>query len=83
MLLVNFREEDKRQHLGYSYAILLLFWPFTSLFVATLITALIGISKEVWDKYRGTGFCWYDMQANFFGILLAVATIRLGETLVT
>lgn len=65
-------EHDKRQHFGYSLVIMLALQWLMPLWLAFLITFLIGLIKEIWDHYWGSGFCWQDMKANMLGILLAV-----------
>ncbi len=76
--LIHSREEDKRQHFFYSFVLMLLAAPWFSLGVATVVVLLIGLLKEVWDHYWGTGFCWIDMAANTFGILGAIPCIWLA-----
>lgn len=39
---------------------------------AAVVTMFIGLGKEIWDHFRGTGFCWKDLLADFAGCLLAV-----------
>jgi hypothetical protein len=36
-----------------------------------LLTFMVGIGKEIWNKYYGSGFCYFDVAANFQGILMA------------
>lgn len=60
---------DKFQHFTYSLGIFLggaVFLP--SLAIACSVTMLIGLGKEIWDHYYGSGFCLYDMLANVIGI---------------
>jgi len=57
------RQEDKRQHFLYSFFLLLLFIVLVPAYWAAVIVFLIGLGKEVWDHYYGSGFCWFDMQA--------------------
>jgi hypothetical protein len=71
MVFSKFREEDKIKHLRWSFwitAVALLF--FTDLH-SLLIAFAIGVIKEVWDHYYGSGFCLYDISANCLGIFLA------------
>ena len=65
-------EYDKRQHFCYSLAILLLLLFLLSWPVALISTVIIGLLKEIWDHYWGSGFCWYDMAANGLGIILGM-----------
>lgn len=65
-------QEDKRLHFWYSFgiqllAMLLVGWP-----GALVLTLLIGLGKEIWDHFYGSGFCWWDMVANCFGIATAL-----------
>jgi len=66
------RQEDKRQHFLYSFFLLLLFIVLVPAYWAAVIVFLIGLGKEVWDHYYGSGFCWFDMQANLMGIFLGL-----------
>jgi VanZ family protein len=40
---------------------------------AAIATMCIGVGKEIWDKFRGTGFDIYDLAADALGCLVAVA----------
>ncbi|WP_151704808.1 hypothetical protein [Nitrincola alkalilacustris] len=70
-------EHDKRQHLVYSLILTLFFGWLLGLTAGISIALLIGLAKEVWDHYRGSGFCWIDMIANILGILLAALCLSL------
>lgn len=69
------REEDKRQHMVWS------FWlTFGALVVVKAPAAfaavmLIGLLKECWDACYGSGFCFFDMFANLIGCLVALALV--------
>ncbi|PSL14123.1 hypothetical protein CLV44_10959 [Marinobacterium halophilum] len=76
-VLLHCREEDKRQHFGYSFVLMLLAAPWFSLWAAVVVVLVIGLFKEIWDHYWGTGFCWIDMTANVFGILVATPCVWL------
>ena len=41
--------------------------------LAGIVTICLGVAKEVWDKFRGTGFDIYDLAADALGCLVAVA----------
>jgi len=74
-------EEDKRKHLLYSFFIMLALSALLGLTLAVILTALIGLVKEVWDHYYGSGFCWRDMAANGIAItagLIAAALLFNG-----
>ena len=36
------------------------------------VTMCIGVGKEIWDKFRGTGFDLTDLLADFCGCAVAV-----------
>lgn len=40
---------------------------------AAIATMCIGVGKEIWDKFKGTGFDIYDLVADALGCLVAVA----------
>ena len=65
-------QQDKQQHIACSFAIYLMVLAVAPISVAILLTLLIGLIKEVWDKYFGTGFCYYDLLSNCIGIGLAI-----------
>src|SRR5690554_4395348 len=68
-------ERDKQQHFAVCLALLLAFWPLTgSALVASALTMLVGLGKEIWDGLWGSGFCWLDMTANALGVLAGLAT---------
>ena len=75
-ILVNkLNEDDKHQHFWYSCVILLLLIAFLDWQYSLAGTIILGLMKEVWDYFRGSGFCWYDMFANGLGILLGLLII--------
>lgn len=63
-------EADKLQHILVSLVLMQMalfimpFWP------AALVVSVIGVAKEVWDHFYGSFFCWRDIYANTFGIIL-------------
>ncbi len=68
---VRLREEDKRKHLWWSLALMLacsLLLPFVGAIAAVFA---LGLVKECWDRYYGSGFCRWDILANTLGILAA------------
>jgi len=71
------KQQDKQQHFAVCLLITLVLLPFLGVILSSLITFIIGLSKEVWDKYYGSGFCWYDMLANFMGWLSAIGIYGL------
>ena len=76
-LLRHYHEEDKRQHFTYSFVLLLMSAFWLNLWAAVSVVLLIGLVKEVWDHFWGSGFCWLDMAANVLGILGAVPCVWL------
>jgi VanZ family protein len=40
---------------------------------AAIATMCVGVGKEIWDKFKGTGFDIYDLVADALGCLVAVA----------
>ena len=40
--------------------------------LAGIVTMCIGVGKEIWDKFRGTGFDLMDLVADFGGCVVAV-----------
>jgi VanZ family protein len=40
--------------------------------LAGTVTMCIGVAKEVWDKFRGTGFDVMDLAADLGGCAVAV-----------
>lgn len=37
-----------------------------------IVTMCIGVGKEIWDKFRGTGFDLMDLAADLGGCVVAV-----------
>lgn len=73
-------EPDKQLHVRWSFWLTLaahLFWP---LHWAVLMVVLIGLAKEGWDHYYGSGLCFADLLSNFIGIIAAVYVISLLPT---
>lgn len=67
-LLKLSQEYDKRQHFFYSLVLMLVAALPFQIWFAALVVGLIGLAKECWDHYWGSGFCWLDMLANTMGI---------------
>jgi len=70
-------EEDKKQHFIYSFFILLACFLVMTLLWSVIVTALIGLAKEIWDHYYGSGFCWWDLLANALGMIAGVMLISV------
>lgn len=68
LFYIKMGQEDKLLHINYSAAIMFLSALLLPLTYAFLLTVLVGLGKEIWDHYFGSGFCLYDMAANFIGM---------------
>lgn len=64
------KQEDKQKHIWYSFAIFIGCTFVFSVVSSFFLTLTVGVGKEIWDRYYGSGFCWYDMIANMIGIIL-------------
>ena len=65
-------QKDKQQHIVVSFGIMESNLIVFGLAQSVFLTFAIGIGKEVWDEYYGSGFCWYDILGNTLGILVAI-----------
>ena len=81
------QEEDKRKHIVWSFWLILvalLFLPVAEAFIAVL---MIGLAKECWDHFYGSGFCLFDILGNLLGsiigTLLFLASSGLYRTVST
>ena len=63
------REEDKIKHIAWRFCLTLGALAFLSPVLAFGAVFLLGLAKEWWDKYYGSGFCFYDITGNLIGIL--------------
>ena len=64
------QEEDKRKHIVWSFWLILvalLFLPVAESFIAVL---MIGLAKECWDHFYGSGFCLFDILGNLLGSII-------------
>lgn len=75
----RFKEEDKIKHLIWSFWITLFALLFLTEVNSLLFAFSVGLTKEVWDHYYGSGFCLYDITANCFGISLALTLALLFD----
>lgn len=71
-LVALLAQPDKQQHVACSFVIYVAASAVLPASLALLLTLFIGLLKEVWDKYFGTGFCYYDLLSNCIGIGLAL-----------
>lgn len=69
-------EQDKILHIRYSAGIMLASYVFLPVMYAIMFTFLVGLLKECWDHYYGSGFCLYDMLANMIGILSSLFVLK-------
>lgn len=75
MKIVNWLKPDKSLHIMISTALVVLFFGiFKSIFIATIITMLLGLIKEfVWDKYLKNGtYSNQDLLADFIGTIIGI-----------
>ena len=64
------QEEDKRKHIVWSFWLILvalLFLPVAEAFIAVF---MIGLAKECWDHFYGSGFCLFDILGNLLGSII-------------
>jgi hypothetical protein len=71
-LVALLAQPDKQQHVACSFVIYVAACAVLPASLALVLTLFIGLLKEVWDKYFGTGFCYYDLLSNCIGIGLAL-----------
>lgn len=72
-LPAKLKEEDKIQHMAWSFGLLLGALFFMPPLIAFTAVLLIGLAKEFWDLRYGSGFCLYDMVGNLIGCLAGIA----------
>lgn len=77
------REEDKIKHMVWSFGMTLMALAVLSPVLAFGAVFLIGLAKECWDKYYGSGFCFYDMTGNLIGSLAGLLCGFLLSLLLT
>jgi hypothetical protein len=61
------REEDKIQHMVWSFWMTAAALIVVSAPLAFLLVFLLGLAKELWDFRYGSGFCVFDMTGNLIG----------------
>jgi len=76
-------EEDKIKHIAWSFCLTLMALVLLSPVLALGAVFLLGLAKEWWDKYYGSGFCFYDMTGNLIGILAGLLCDFLLRLLLT
>lgn len=79
VLAAKMREEDKRQHMLWSFWLTVGAMAVVKLGAAFAAVMLVGLLKECWDARYGSGFCCFDLFANLLGSLgaLSLAVIAL------
>lgn len=71
--LFNLAGYDGLKHLVLSTLITKVLLLFLPVYLAVLITLVISISKEVYDKISGKGCAdWKDVICNLLGILIGI-----------
>lgn len=78
--IVNFLEPDKSLHIMLSMIILIGLFTFTnSLFIATIVTVLVGLFKEfIWDRTMKMGtYNVKDIYANLIGMVIGIVVCVL------
>jgi len=69
---------DKSKHFAVSFLLTILFGILFGALIGATITLIIGVLKEVYDKYFGmTGFDWKDILADVGGILLGLFCLAI------
>ena len=65
-------QRDKQKHFKVCLGLGLVLLPAMGLLNSIILISLIGLTKEAFDHFFGSGFCWYDIQANLAGYTLSV-----------
>ena len=63
---------DKLAHFIICALLMTTFTPMVGPYWAALITIIIGIIKEVFDKFNGGRFDWLDLLADSLGIIYII-----------
>jgi len=72
MLPARLQEEDKVKHMVWSFWLTAAALLTCSPLAAFALVFLLGLVKEFWDEYFGSGFCFFDMAGNVVGSLFAL-----------
>ena len=70
---LKMQEGDKRKHVVWSFWLMLSASFLTCRPEAFALVFLLGLAKECWDHFYGSGFCFYDIAGNFVGSGAALA----------
>ena len=65
-------QRDKQKHFKVCLGLGLVLLPVMGLLNSIILISLIGLTKEAFDHFYGSGFCWHDLQANMAGLLFAI-----------
>ena len=65
-------QRDKQKHFKVCLGLGLVLLQAMGLLNSIILISLIGLTKEAFDHFYGSGFCWYDLQANMAGLLFAI-----------
>lgn len=68
-------QKDKQQHFFVSLVLFFFFCIFLNIGYALLLTFFIGLLKEIWDEFFGSGFCLWDIMANVLGMLTGLCLV--------
>lgn len=75
------RQLDKQKHFMISCLLLVAFVALGLDYIRSFaIVFAIGLAKEVWDHFKGSGFCWLDMLANFLGMVVGLILLAIYST---
>ena len=76
------REGDKQQHIAWSFWMTLAAFGVLGAGAAFSLVMLVGLAKECWDEWYGSGFCRYDLLANVIGACAALLVFPIAAWLV-
>lgn len=65
-------QTDKITHATICYAITLTIGLFIDWWVGVCVALMVGLGKELYDKYKGNKFDWHDMLADVVGGVVGV-----------
>jgi len=71
-------EEDKAQHIICAFMAMIAVQFVLGSYTAAIVIFVFGLIKELWDLWKGTGFCWYDVTANILGISFTLFWLALS-----
>lgn len=71
-LPTKLREQDKIKHMTWSFWLTLSTLLLLSAPMAFVAVFFLGLVKECWDHFYGSGFCMFDMTGNLIGSIAAL-----------